>query len=112
MQDFLRFLRHLWTTVYFLRGIIFSLLGLLLACAIIVSIAQHRPLREGVYFILVTALTIGYGDITPQTPLGKVVSVAAGIIGILCSGIIVAISVRALEASFRSKIKNDDAGKR
>ena len=108
MNDFLRFLRQLWIVIHFLRGVVLSLLLLLLVCAITVSISEGMPLRTAVYFILVTALTIGYGDITPVTPLGRITSVAAGIIGIVCTGIVIAASVRSLERAYRDVPKPDE----
>ena len=112
MRDFLRFLRHLWKVIHFLRGVVVSLLLLLLFCAILVAVSEGMPLREAVYFVLITALTIGYGDITPATPLGRVASVAAGIIGIVSTGIVVAASVRALERSYREGQEPVDQGSR
>lgn len=38
-------------------------------------------LFEGIYYAVVTLSTVGYGDITPQTPLGKVVSSILMIMG-------------------------------
>jgi len=38
-------------------------------------------LFEGIYYAVVTLSTVGYGDITPQTPLGKVVSSMLMIMG-------------------------------
>ena len=38
-------------------------------------------LFEGIYYAVVTLSTVGYGDITPQTPLGKIVSSMLMIMG-------------------------------
>jgi voltage-gated potassium channel len=49
-----------------------------------------------VYFAFITALSIGYGDIHPETSLGKIVSVGIGLIGMLFVGCTVAVANRAL----------------
>jgi voltage-gated potassium channel len=89
-------------------GLTTRLLVLLLVCAIVVAIAEKMPVRQAVYFMLVTALTIGYGDITPATPLGRAASITAGAIGVLNTGIIVAVATRALERAYRERREADD----
>ena len=37
---------------------------------------------DSVYFIIITATTIGYGDIAPQTDLGKIITIFYPLVGI------------------------------
>ena len=53
-------------------------------------------LGDALYFAFITGLSIGYGDIAPKTDLGRVVSVAIGLIGVLFVGLTVAVATRAL----------------
>ncbi len=78
----------------------------------IVSRAEGMSFGQAVYFVIITALTIGYGDITPETTWGRVASVAAGIIGMMTTGIIIAVAVRSFgqaiqEAHEDHSAKND-----
>jgi hypothetical protein len=111
MRDFIRFIRHLFETVHFIRGIVLALALQLLLCVIVVVLAEGMPIGQAVYFVLITALTIGYGDITPNTPWGRVASVAAGAIGMLITGIIAAATVRALSQAVHEKHQEQDAKK-
>jgi len=45
------------------------------------STAGFTSIPESVYWAIVTVTTVGYGDIAPITPLGKILAAAAMIMG-------------------------------
>jgi len=49
-----------------------------------------------VYFSLIRGLPVGYRDIVPGTPIGRVISVLLGLIGILFTEVVVAVTVEAV----------------
>ena len=50
-------------------------LVIVLACAILFAAFEHRGLAEAVYWAFTTAMTVGYGDISPATAGGRLVAV-------------------------------------
>ena len=60
-----------------------------------VGIIEGIGWKDGLYFGWITGTTVGYGDITPQHWLSKVLSVIIGLIGIINTGIGVTIAVTA-----------------
>ena len=54
------------------------------------------PFADALYFTVVTALTIGYGDIAPVTLMGRVVAILTGLQGIFITGLTTAVAVYAL----------------
>jgi len=50
-----------------------------------------------VYFTFVTGLTIGYGDLVPHHTLSRFLAILIGFLGIVLTGLIAAIAVRALQ---------------
>ena len=52
---------------------------------------NHRPgSGQGTPFSIVSLTTIGYGDVTPSTTLGKIVAIGFGIVGIVCVALLTA----------------------
>ena len=88
------------------RATIVSLLLIVLGgCAI--ARVEGIKLGNAIYFAFITGLSIGYGDIHPDTSLGKIVSVAIGLIGILFVGLTVAIATRALRDTIEHSKKTN-----
>lgn len=52
---------------------------------------------DGLYSAFITSFTIGYGELTPKTSVGSVISIVLGVIGMIFLGIIIASSTNALE---------------
>ena len=73
-----------------------TLLALVVLNAILIALVEGISIGDSVYFSFITAFTIGYGDIAPLTIIGRVLSVVIGFIGIIFTGLVVAISARAI----------------
>ncbi|RUL78824.1 potassium channel family protein [Dyella choica] len=54
---------------------------------------------ETFYFCMVTALTIGYGDVVPTTILGRIIAVLLGLQGVLMTGVIAGSTVYGIQAA-------------
>ena len=91
------FNHHFFYALAKIRGIIFGLFGWIVVDAAAIAYFEKMPFAEALYFSFVTGLTIGYGDIAPVTPAGRVVAVLTGFIGILMTGLVAAVAVYALK---------------
>lgn len=111
MQNFITFVKNTWTIIGLLREVFVSLLVLIgIGGTVIFFVEQDLSLIDSLYFAAITGMSIGYGDITPETLIGKIVSVAIGFVGVVFIGLIVAVATRALEMSAdeRLGITRDD----
>ena len=61
--------------------VLMCLIGLILLGGVIISIVEDLDLSAAIYFACITGLTVGYGDITPQTDLGRMISAIVMILG-------------------------------
>ena len=92
---------HFWQIIWRVKAVITALLLIIVIGAFLIASIEQLPLGEAVYFSFITGLTIGYGDIAPGTPAGRVISILLGINGILFTGLIVAAAVHALERTVK-----------
>jgi voltage-gated potassium channel len=67
------------------------------ACLLILAVGtvgfaavEHLSILDAAYFTVVTVTTVGYGDIHPSTPLGKLLSIGLIVVGVgTFSGVVV-----------------------
>ncbi|KPF68804.1 hypothetical protein IP84_08965 [beta proteobacterium AAP99] len=50
----------------------------LLLAALGFALLENKSFTDGLWWAVVTALTIGYGDLSPATPAGRVMGIAFG----------------------------------
>jgi hypothetical protein len=90
LAAFFRELRVVWP-------ILSALVAAQLALGITAGYFEQWPLGDAIYFTFVTGLTIGYGDVVPTHLLARLIALAIGFIGILLTGLVAAVGVRALQ---------------
>lgn len=49
---------------------------------------QNFAYSDGLYWSLITAASIGYGDVTPNTAVGKIIASVLGVMGVVTVGVI------------------------
>ena len=62
--------------------VIFSFILLLVVGTFIYHNVEGWGYLDSTYFMVITATTIGYGDFTPQTDIGKITTIVYSFIGI------------------------------
>ena len=104
MSDFTSFNRHFFHALSKVWGVLFGLFIWLTINAMGIAYFENMPFADALYFTFVTGLTIGYGDIAPVTFAGRIVAVMTGMLGILITGLIVAIAVYALRQTMKPSV--------
>jgi len=77
--------------------VLVALLAAVVCLGILMSIVEKIDFWNAQYLSFITALTIGYGDLTPNTLFGKVISILLGVIGMVFTGIVIAAAIKSLE---------------
>ena len=64
-------------------------------------VAMNKDKMDALYYAFITATTVGYGDYRPSQRSGKILAIVIAFAGLLLTGIIVAIGVKAASAAFQ-----------
>ena len=91
------FLHVLWVT----KTIYLALFGLIALGGFVIGRVEGFPLGDGLYFAMITGLTIGYGDVTVVTSLGRFIAICIGFVGIVMTGMIVSAALFALHKTLK-----------
>jgi voltage-gated potassium channel len=102
MSSLTSFNHYFFHAFWRIKLIIFTLLAVLVADAVAYAYFEKIDFGDALYFTLVTGLTIGYGDISPVTLIGRIVAIVTGLQGILITGLITAVAVFALRKTMES----------
>jgi len=79
-------------------------IGLGLAIAALsatIGLMEGWRVSDSLYYGFITATTVGYGDMIPTNGWGKLISVILSIIGLILTGIMVALAVEAADITFK-----------
>jgi len=72
-------------TLTFRLRVYLTILAIILTCGMIgLMVTENFPPLDAFYFLIVTIATVGYGDIHPITPAGKLLVIAIIITGVGC----------------------------
>jgi voltage-gated potassium channel len=99
MSNLTSFNRDFFDAFWKIRVIIGGLFAWLVVNAAAIAYLEKMPFADALYFTFITGLTVGYGDIAPVTLLGRVIAILTGLLGVIVSGLIVAVAVYALKKS-------------
>ena len=92
-----RFFAAFWAEIRVVWPIVSGLVGAQLLLGMMVGYLEGWSMSDATYFTFVTGLTIGYGDLVPVRLGTRLISVVIGLSGILLTGLVAAVGVRALQ---------------
>lgn len=102
MKVSLAFLRAFWHAAVILTPVWLTLAAIITGLGVLIARIERLPLTDGLYFAWVTGITIGYGDIAPQQPMARLLSIVTAIVGVILTGMLVAIAVQALKVAIQT----------
>jgi len=97
----LAFLGYFFHGLYLVGPLILFLFLIILMLGQFVGRIEKWSRFDAVYWALITAMTVGYGDFRPRHRLTKTLSLVIAFTGLILTGITVAIALDAATRSFR-----------
>lgn len=98
-KHFVIFASYFLKYFLFVHRVLIALLLMIVLGGVAIAYLEGLPFGDSIYFAFITGLTIGYGDIQPVTAWGRVVSIVIGIVGLIFTGMTIAIATRALAST-------------
>jgi voltage-gated potassium channel len=86
--------------LFLIGPLVVLLLIVILGLGMIVGRVESWSRFDAVYWALITATTVGYGDIRPVRKISKSLSIAIAFCGLILGGITVAIALDAATKAF------------
>src|SRR5271169_4675395 len=99
------FLSAFWLELRVVWPILSGLIAIQLALGLLVGYREGWAISDAAYFTFVTGLTIGYGDLVPVRLAARLVAIMIGFTGILLTGLIAALGVRALQEAAQHRTR-------
>lgn len=64
------------------KYVVFFSIFVVLSGGVFISYIENRSLSDGIWWAFVTATTVGYGDISPTTDIGRIIAAVLMLVGI------------------------------
>jgi voltage-gated potassium channel len=100
MQFTIEFLRTFWSDLLFAAPILIFLLVSIALVGFIIGRIEGWSLPDSLYHAFINATTVGYGDFRPTKNGAKFLAILLAFIGLIFTGMIVAIALHAANDAF------------
>ena len=99
MEFMFNFIRVFASALIALSPLLLLFAAVITMLGVILGRIERWNMLDSVYFAFITATTVGYGDIKPSHSISKIVAILIALVGIVLTGIFVAIGLYAVESA-------------
>jgi len=98
------FIQLFFSLLYLTLPLLLAFLSVIIVLGQCVGRIEQWSVFNALYWSFITALTIGYGDIKPTHNSTKSLSLLIGLLGIIFTGILVAIAIATATQAFQQHL--------
>ena len=100
MQFTYSFLRVFWADIIHAGPLLIFILVTIGVIGLIIGRIERWTPLDALYHAFINATTVGYGDFRPTRTVPKILSTLLALVGLIFTGLVVAIAVHAAQAAF------------
>lgn len=93
MEFTVYFIRLFFWSIYLVSPLLVFFCLMIIGFGLLVCRIEQWNKFDGIYWSFITATTVGYGDIRPLKKSSRVLSVAIALVGLMFTGLIIAITL-------------------
>ena len=102
MEFTFQFIQFFFYSLGLVAPLLISMALIIILLGQIVGAGETWTKFDSLYWSLITATTVGYGDFRPLRKLSKLLSILIAFVGLIFTGIIVALALNAATISFKN----------
>ena len=87
--------------IFYTAPILMFLIGIIIVLGLLVGKKEDWSVSDSIYYAFITATTVGYGDFRPTKNAAKYMAIGIAFVGLLLTGIIVAVGLEAATIAFK-----------
>jgi len=95
------FIRVFALGLFYAAPLILLLMGMIIFLGVLVGKKEGWSISDSIYYAFITATTVGYGDYRPNKKAAKFLAIGIAFVGLLMTGIVVAIGLEAATFAFK-----------
>jgi len=95
------FIKLFFVGMYYAAPVLLFLIFFIVIVGQSIGKKENWTPMDSLYYSFITATTVGYGDYHPKSRYGKFAAIGIAILGLLLTGIIVALGVKAASMAFQ-----------
>lgn len=104
----LEFLKIFLLITKLVAPILIALLAAIATVGFIIGKIEGWSRIDTFYYTFITATTVGYGDYPPRHPITKMLAISVAFLGLIYTGIVVAVALQALTFTIKATGRVDE----
>jgi len=101
MEFTIQFIKIFFLGIYYASPLLVAFVVSIVVLGQIIGRSESWSRIDALYYSFITATTVGYGDFRPAKTLGKFLAIFIALLGLLMTGIIIALGVKAGSMAFQ-----------